>query len=217
MSSSGLSSVQKVEEYKSSVIKKAEDIVRNKFPDHILRFNEMLEQPPFKCDDLTQVHSNLHISVPNSYTHLDVYLMCSIEGNGEKGSKKRCMEQEEEVLGCKGSKKRCMEQEEEQVSGCKVYLLPLGTVPINTIITNMVDTIKPFIRDLVEEANLVAKYPHIADYRRAVCELDEKQFLGLRITLAEIRNHYASLHDMINKNLEKIKKPRSLNSHETMY
>ena len=63
----------------------------------------------------------------------------------------------------------------------------------------------------------VAKYPHISDYRRSVTELDEKQFLSLRITLAEMRNHYASLHDMINKNLEKIKKPRSNNSHEAMY
>ena len=63
----------------------------------------------------------------------------------------------------------------------------------------------------------VAKYPHIEDYRRSVNELDEKRYLSLRITLTEIRNHYASLHDRINKNLEKIKKPRSVNSHEAMY
>ena len=63
----------------------------------------------------------------------------------------------------------------------------------------------------------VAKYPHIDDYRRTVVELDEKEYLSLRITLAELRNHYATLHDMITKNMEKIKKPRSGNSMENMY
>lgn len=63
----------------------------------------------------------------------------------------------------------------------------------------------------------VAKYPHIDDYRRTVVELDEKEYLSLRITLSEIRNHYATLHDMITKNMEKIKKPRSTNSIEAMY
>ena len=63
----------------------------------------------------------------------------------------------------------------------------------------------------------VAKYPHLDDYRRAVQEMDEKEFISLRLTLVEIRNRYSTLHDVINKNLEKIKKPRSVNSHDTMY
>ena len=63
----------------------------------------------------------------------------------------------------------------------------------------------------------MAKYPHINDYRRTVDELDEKEYLSLRITLAEVRNHYASLHDMIIKNMEKIKKPRPGNSIDAMF
>ena len=63
----------------------------------------------------------------------------------------------------------------------------------------------------------VVKYPHIDDYRRAVEELDEKQFVSLRLTLVEIRNRYATLHDVINKNLVKIKKPRSVDSADSMY
>ena len=63
----------------------------------------------------------------------------------------------------------------------------------------------------------VVKYPHIDDYRRAVEELDEKQFVSLRLTLVEIRNRYATLHDVISKNLVKIKKPRSVDSADSMY
>jgi len=62
----------------------------------------------------------------------------------------------------------------------------------------------------------VAKYPHIEDYRRVVAELDEKEFLSLRIVLSEIRNHYAAMYDLIAKNWEKIIRPRTSNA-ENLY
>ncbi|CAD5110850.1 DgyrCDS216 [Dimorphilus gyrociliatus] len=62
----------------------------------------------------------------------------------------------------------------------------------------------------------LAKYPHVQDYRRAIQELDEKEFLSLRLVVCELRNHYCSLHDMILKNIDKIKKPRSCNA-ENLY
>lgn len=57
----------------------------------------------------------------------------------------------------------------------------------------------------------VAKYPHVEDYRQFIEEIDEKEFLSLRLILCELRNHYSILHDMILKNIEKIKKPRNSN------
>lgn len=62
----------------------------------------------------------------------------------------------------------------------------------------------------------IAKYPHVDDFRRNVCEIDEKEFLSLRLIVAELRNHYASLHDIVTKNLDKIKLPRTSNVH-SMY
>ncbi len=62
----------------------------------------------------------------------------------------------------------------------------------------------------------IAKYPHVEDFRRNVEEIDEKEFLSLRLIVAELRNHYASLHDIVTKNLEKIKLPRTSNT-STMY
>jgi hypothetical protein len=51
---------------------------------------------------------------------------------------------------------------------------------------------------------------------RAIIDIDEKQFINIRIVLMETRNHLATLYDVITKNIEKIKKPR--NSHnEHMY
>ncbi|XP_034937745.1 proteasome activator complex subunit 3 isoform X2 [Chelonus insularis] len=62
----------------------------------------------------------------------------------------------------------------------------------------------------------VAKYPHILDYRRAVQEMDEREYTSLWLVMSEVRNRYCSLHDLVIKNLEKIKKPRSSNA-ESLY
>jgi proteasome activator subunit 3 (PA28 gamma) len=62
----------------------------------------------------------------------------------------------------------------------------------------------------------VVKYPDIEDYRQSVIELDEKEYINLRLCCLDLRNNYAILYDMISKNLEKIKTPRSSNHMATM-
>lgn len=62
----------------------------------------------------------------------------------------------------------------------------------------------------------IAKYPHVEDYRRTVTEIDEKEYISLRLIISELRNQYVTLHDMILKNIEKIKRPRSSNA-DTLY
>lgn len=57
----------------------------------------------------------------------------------------------------------------------------------------------------------IAKYPHVADFKQSVLELDEKFFMTIRLVALELRNHYTTVHDILTKNLEKIKKPRSNN------
>ncbi|XP_029314077.1 proteasome activator complex subunit 1 [Cottoperca gobio] len=53
-----------------------------------------------------------------------------------------------------------------------------------------------------------SKQPHVGDYRQLVHELDRYQYYELRLTVLDIRNTYAVLFDIINKNYDKIKKPR---------
>jgi len=62
----------------------------------------------------------------------------------------------------------------------------------------------------------VQKYPNILDYRQSVMELDEKEFINLRLCCLDLRNNYAILHDMIIKNLEKIKTPRTSHHNNLM-
>ncbi|XP_070704686.1 proteasome activator complex subunit 3-like [Pempheris klunzingeri] len=62
----------------------------------------------------------------------------------------------------------------------------------------------------------IVKYPHVEDYRRTISEIDEKEYISLKIIVSELRNQYVILHDMILKNIEKIKKPRNSNC-EALY
>jgi proteasome activator subunit 2 (PA28 beta) len=56
------------------------------------------------------------------------------------------------------------------------------------------------------------KYPGVTDYRNAIYELDEKEYINMCMTIKELRNNYSILHDMISKNWDKIRKPRSESS-----
>lgn len=59
--------------------------------------------------------------------------------------------------------------------------------------------------DLVSAVN---RKPDVQDYQRAVNETDENEFFSTGLMVNEIRDHYTALHDMISKNMEKLKKPR---------
>lgn len=64
----------------------------------------------------------------------------------------------------------------------------------------------------------VADYkPDILDYTRAVQETDENEFFNMTLMLREIQNHYTSLHDMISKNMDKLKKPRPSSFDHILY
>jgi len=71
------------------------------------------------------------------------------------------------------------------------------------------DQMSRFYLNRARIVSKIAKYPHVEDYRRTIRELDEKEFVSLRLILCELRNQYSSLHDVIQKNLDKIKKPRT--------
>ncbi|KAH8411338.1 hypothetical protein KR215_002198 [Drosophila sulfurigaster] len=245
--------IGKVQEYKDSLITKAETLITKGFPEKIVELNELLSTPMFNERNFNEVHQDLNIPVvaPVLINHRD----------GDDGS----TDNDHPVT------KR--PRKDDNISGTAVLGLPSGTVPCNKPLCDMIKVVKPIIRKLVEDSNLlkmwisfmipkiedgnnfgvsiqedtlaeiqtveseaaaffdqisryfltrakvvskVAKYPHIDDYRRAVVELDEKEYLSLWLVVCEVRNRYSSLHDIVIKNLEKLKKPRSSNA-ESLY
>uniref|UniRef100_A0A8C5KGL0 Proteasome activator PA28 C-terminal domain-containing protein n=1 Tax=Jaculus jaculus TaxID=51337 RepID=A0A8C5KGL0_JACJA len=68
-------------------------------------------------------------------------------------------------------------------------------------------------RYYITRAKLVSKI--VEDYRCPVTEIDEKEYISLRLIISKLRNQCVTLHDKILKNIE-IKWPRSSNA-ETLY
>ena len=53
----------------------------------------------------------------------------------------------------------------------------------------------------------MVQYPHIIDFYRYIVEEDEKQFVGVRLMIMDIRNNYSSIQDLLLKNMDNIKNP----------
>ena len=250
--------IKKVTLYKDSLIKKAEHLIIQGFPEKIVSLNELLATPMFSERNFDEVHQYLNIPVPDAI----------LVNNHDCNQKLAPVDDSD---GDKPAAKRM--RIDNFVPGTKVMCLPSGSVPCNEPLCEMIKIVKPIIRKLVEDSNLlkmwisfmipkiedgnnfgvsiqedtlaeiqaveseaaaffdqisryflsrakvvskVAKYPHIEDYRRAVVELDEKEYLSLWLVVCEVRNRYSSLHDIVIKNMEKLKKPRSSNT-ESLY
>jgi len=73
---------------------------------------------------------------------------------------------------------------------------------------SIIDAIGKFLASRAKLISKITKYPRIADYQKCLADLDEKQFLMIRISCLELRNAFAVLYDMVIKNLEKLKSPR---------
>ncbi|KAJ6236557.1 hypothetical protein M0813_27946 [Anaeramoeba flamelloides] len=58
----------------------------------------------------------------------------------------------------------------------------------------------------------IIKHSSIEDYSRSVFELDESQKISLRTMFSDIRDNYGVMYDVIQKNIEKILKPRNENT-----
>ncbi|KAH8304645.1 hypothetical protein KR018_010180 [Drosophila ironensis] len=248
--------VVKVQDYKTTLIQKAEALITKHFPEKIVQLNELLATPMFNERNFDEVHQDLNIPAYAPVLVKKHNSEASATDDGDHPPAKRAR------------------QADVIVSGQPVLVgLSEGTVPCNKPLCDMITVVKPIIRKLVEDSNLlkmwisfmipkiedgnnfgvsiqedtlaeiqtveseaaaffdqisryflsrakvvskVAKYPHIDDYRRAVVELDEKEYLSLWLVVCEVRNRYSSLHDIVIKNMEKLKKPRSSNT-ESLY
>jgi len=73
---------------------------------------------------------------------------------------------------------------------------------------SIIDAIGKFLASRAKLISKIIKYPRISDYQKCLADLDEKQFLMIRISCLELRNAFAVLYDMVIKNLEKLKSPR---------
>ncbi|KAL6725976.1 hypothetical protein Aduo_007992 [Ancylostoma duodenale] len=252
-------------DYKAELFKEAERIVMEEFPRKVIEYDALLKTRRFSYERLPEMmpDPDLNIPIPS------VAAVKEIDGDAPV------------------AKKRRIGDDNGTVNGMPLYGFINGSVPCNAQLADLMDQVRPLLRDAVEHVNKVkmwitllipriedgnnfgvsiqeetlgevrnveseaasfldqmsryftsraklltkvAKYPHVDDYRRAILDMDEKQFINIRcfviipsifdvafefvlfrLVVLEMRNHFSTLYDIITKNIEKIKKPRNSN------
>uniref|UniRef100_A0A2K5CP09 Proteasome activator complex subunit 3 n=1 Tax=Aotus nancymaae TaxID=37293 RepID=A0A2K5CP09_AOTNA len=213
----------KVDCFREWITREAE-LVANFFTKKLLELDSFLKEPILNIHDLTQIHSDMNLPVPDP-----ILLTNSHDG-----------------LDGPTYKKRRLDECEEAFQGTKVFVMPNGMLKSNQQLVHIPEKVQlliPRIEDgnnfgvsiqeetvaelrtveseaasyldrisryYITRAKLVskiAKYPHVQDHRRTMTEIDEKEYISLWLIISELRNQYVTLRDMILKNIEKIKQP----------
>ncbi|KOB75660.1 Proteasome subunit [Operophtera brumata] len=227
-----------VQEYKDSLKLKAEQLIIKGFPEKIVKLNQLLETSNFQNRDLADVHQDLNIPIPPPVSNEPNAKRQRVESSDVISSNTSI--EGSKVYSLPNGSVTCNKPLSDLIHLVKPHIRELLKMWISFMIPKIedgnnfgvsiqedtlaeiqsveseaaafFDQISRYFISRAKIVSKVAKYPHIDDYRRAVRELDEKEYLSLWLVMCEIRNRYCSLHDIVIKNLEKIKKPRSSNA-----
>uniref|UniRef100_A0A914H0W3 Proteasome activator complex subunit 3 n=1 Tax=Globodera rostochiensis TaxID=31243 RepID=A0A914H0W3_GLORO len=233
MSTSKKASNKKIEEYKNELLKEAEAIVEEKFPSKVIEFNELLKNPKYQYDRLVEVTAltdvNDILPAPTGEKINDGVPIYAFA----KGSVK-CNEKLAELID---ELRPLLHEAIEDVNKVKVwiqFLIPKiedgnnfgvsiqeeclnETRNVEAEVAGFISQISRYFASRARIATKIAKYPHVEDYRRAMLDTDEKAFINIRLVIIEMRNHFARLYDLLMKNIDKIKKPRTSHAENMMY
>lgn len=162
-------------DYKESLKSKAEKLVKKEFPQRIMALEELIGTPAFKLNPAIKVERPLNIPIPKM----------SPRKNGDGGGEKDAVGKKRKIHDGFVAADDIDADDFSHVSGSKVVLLPQGTSPCNSIVSDMITKIKPKIVELVESANLLKMWvtfliPRIEDGNNFGVSVQED-------TLGEIR------------------------------
>uniref|UniRef100_A0A3B4CXM4 Proteasome activator complex subunit 3 n=1 Tax=Pygocentrus nattereri TaxID=42514 RepID=A0A3B4CXM4_PYGNA len=224
----------KVDVFRERITGEAEDLVANFFPKKLLELDQFLKDPLINIRELKEIHSEINLAVPDPILLTDihdglegvvggtkVYVMPGgmMKSNGKLVDLIERVKPEIRTLIEKCNTVKMWVQllipRIEDGNNFGVSIQEETVAELRTVEGEAASYLDQISRYYITRAKLVskvAKYPHVEDYRRTVTEIDEKEYISLKIIVSELRNQYVTLHDMILKNIEKIKRPRSSNT-----
>uniref|UniRef100_A0A8C8J1V6 Proteasome activator complex subunit 1 n=1 Tax=Oncorhynchus tshawytscha TaxID=74940 RepID=A0A8C8J1V6_ONCTS len=220
----------KVDVFRQRITGEAENLVASFFPNKLLELDHFLKDPILNICELKEIHSEINLTVP------DPILLSNLhDGLEAQNAKKRKMEDgtsEDKVAGTKvfimpsgmmKSNTKLVDLIEKVKPEIRTLIEKCNTeetvAELRTVegeAASYLDQISGYYITRAKLVSKIAKYPHVEDYRRTVTEIDEKKYISLKVIVSELRNQYVTLYDMILKNIDKIKKPRSSNA-EALY
>lgn len=239
MTSTKSERVISLEEFKDKTKDEAEILVKQVFPQKVIMLHDLLNSAKFSPDRIKEF-SNAETNIPYPETIMnndEPALKKRKQDGGEAGTPVYALpngiaptnEPISELIEIVKPHIRTLITHANQVKMWIAYMIPriedgnnfgvsiqedalAETRQVEAEVAAYLDQISRYYMTRAKVVSKIAKYPHVEDYRRTVKELDEKEFVSMRLVLCELRNQYATLHDLIIKNIDKIKKPRTTNT-----
>jgi len=227
-----LKNAQEVSDYTSSVIDSTEDLITNVIPEKIF-FLKKLQEEDFKSEVGKIGNDN---ALPSADACHAKRLKTSDGENGVNGGglSVPCNKKVLQLIDAiKPEYKYAIETCEKLKMWISILIPKIEDgnnfgVSVQEEVLNEVhgvqsdsikslDTISRYFITRAKLVSKIVKYPFLDDYRRAVNEVDENQYLKLEYSLNKMKCDYLLILDIISKNYEKIKKPRSSVGLQSMY
>jgi len=220
----------KVEDFRLSLYREAENLFSQYIPSKIEQLGDMLKEDAFNVTDMSTLCAPLDIPIPDPPAPEDE----EMETNESEGSKKKkapkCgfIKGNDEIVAL-------LNRVKPEINGLRETILTMSTwirynipkiedgndfgVAIQENILERITTVKTKVdgyqtsvsKYFSERGDAVAKASkeiHVMDYRSLVRERDRDQYPEIKVILQDILGFYAELHDIINKNLDKVTNPK---------
>ncbi|XP_040272850.1 proteasome activator complex subunit 2 isoform X1 [Bufo bufo] len=231
-----LANKEKVDEFCTNLNNQAQSFLSEFIPEKIHYLDNLLKSDVFNINDLTSLHSELNIPIPDPPNPEAEETKMETDKEEKKAPKCGFLKENEKLQKIlnivlpeiRTLRERCAliitwinhlipTIEDGNDFGVSVQEKVLERV---TALKTKVETLQTSIsKYLTERGDAVAKASketHVMDYRALVHDKDEGAFVDLKLALIDVRNIYIEIFDIILKNFEKITNPKGEDTN-TMY
>ncbi|XP_055784854.1 proteasome activator complex subunit 2-like isoform X1 [Salvelinus fontinalis] len=221
----------KVENFRQSLYKQAEDLFSNYIPLKITQLDNLLKEEDLSITDLSTLHAPLDIPIPDPPTPEDEEMETDKNDDDEKKKKApKCgfIKGNEKIVKLLDRVKPeilALRETIITVSCWIQHLIPkiedgndFGVAiqekileritAVKTKVDGFHTNINKYFSERGDAVAKASKLTHVMDYRSLVHEKDEAVYSDIRVILLDIRGFYAELYDIISKNLEKVTNPK---------
>ncbi|XP_075067267.1 proteasome activator complex subunit 2 [Mixophyes fleayi] len=219
---------EKVDGFSANLYNQVQSFLSEFVPEKIQSLDNLLKSDLFTVKDLTALHSELNIPIPDPPTP------------ESEDSKMETDKEEKKVPKCGFLKENEKLQKIQNIVQPEIRTLREGLALIITWVHHLIPRIEDgndfgvsvqekvlervtalktkvetsqtsMFKYFTERGDAVAKASketHVMDYRALVHDKDEGAFVDLRLALIDVRNIYVEIFDIILKNFEKITNPK---------
>ncbi|XP_068098581.1 proteasome activator complex subunit 1 [Hyperolius riggenbachi] len=227
---------EKVKVFQNQFNKEANELISVGIPQKISELDKLLCSPELNVSDLTTLRAELDIPIPDPEKEKEKAKEKEKkekdekkkDDDEEKGPPCGPIDSNEKITSLQRKAKQEIRELKENLNTVSLWLqlqipqiedgnnfgvaIQEKVFELMTSLKTRLDTIQTqiskYLSDRGDAVAKAAKSPHVGDYRALVHQLDESQYCELKIAILEIRNSYATLYDIVEKNYNKIRRPR---------